>query len=89
MKNIIIGSVPDRGGRANEMRPKASDIGFNRDNGSGHKGNRNAHAVSRDKGTSGKQSHQQDKKPADAMDVDDLAPVNSSNYVAVTKGKLR
>eukprot|EP00945_MAST-04E_sp_MAST-4E-sp1_P006568 g6568.t1 len=26
MKNVLIGNVPDRGGRANEMRPKLSDI---------------------------------------------------------------
>ena len=45
VKTIIIGSVPDRGGRAYEMRPKAADIrpnfgGFNKASGggSGHKG---------------------------------------------------
>ncbi len=30
VKTVIIGSVPDRGGRANEMRPKARDMGFAR-----------------------------------------------------------
>jgi hypothetical protein len=33
VKTVIIGSVPDRGGRANEMRPKKADFGF----GGGHK----------------------------------------------------
>jgi len=28
VKTVIIGSVPDRGGRANEMRPKKADLGF-------------------------------------------------------------
>jgi len=28
VKTVIIGAVPDRGGRANEMRPKARDMGF-------------------------------------------------------------
>lgn len=28
VKTVIIGHIPDRGGRANEMRPKKSDLGF-------------------------------------------------------------
>lgn len=28
VKTVIIGHIPDRGGRANEMRPKKSDFGF-------------------------------------------------------------
>lgn len=28
VKNIIIGRVPDRGGRTHEMRPKANEVGF-------------------------------------------------------------
>ena len=35
VKTVIIGSVPDRGGRANEIRPKASDLGFRRGGGGG------------------------------------------------------
>jgi hypothetical protein len=35
VKTVIIGTVPDRGGRANEMRPKARDMGFSRGGGGG------------------------------------------------------
>lgn len=35
VKTVIIGSVPDRGGRANEMRPKARDMGFGGGRGGG------------------------------------------------------
>jgi hypothetical protein len=43
VKKVLIGKVPDRGGRANEMRPKASDMGFGgrgggRGGGGHHKG---------------------------------------------------
>ena len=37
VKTVIIGSVPDRGGRASETRPKARDMGFHR-GGSGGRG---------------------------------------------------
>ena len=58
VKNIIIGSVPDRGGRANEMRPKASDIGFGRGHGSGNKDSRGSGGNGRDGHASGKgQNH--------------------------------
>jgi hypothetical protein len=43
VKTVIIGAVPDRGGRANEMRPKARDMGFGgrgRGRGSGGGGGR-------------------------------------------------
>ena len=36
VKTVIIGHIPDRGGRANEMRPKKSDMGFG--GGGGYKG---------------------------------------------------
>ena len=35
VKTVIIGTVPDRGGRANEMRPKARDMGFSGTRGGG------------------------------------------------------
>ena len=35
VKTVIIGTVPDRGGRANEMRPKARDMGFSNRGGGG------------------------------------------------------
>ncbi len=39
VKTVIIGAVPDRGGRANEMRPKKADIfGFNGSSGGGRGG---------------------------------------------------
>jgi hypothetical protein len=47
VKSIIIGTVPDRGGRANEMRPKSSDIrpnyGGGRGGGGGGGGGHNHH----------------------------------------------
>ena len=37
LKTLIIGSVPDRGGRANEMRPKPSDMNpFSNNNNRNH-----------------------------------------------------
>ena len=80
--NIIIGSVPDRGGRANEMRPKASDIGFGRGHGSGHKDSRHGEGNASSKGqhqrSGGGSQHNnhQGRKGVDAMDVDDVAPVH-------------
>ena len=38
VKTVIIGSVPDRGGRANEMRPKKADMGFGYGGGGGGRG---------------------------------------------------
>ena len=38
VKTVIIGSVPDRGGRANETRPKARDMGFHRGGAGGGRG---------------------------------------------------
>ena len=52
VKTVIIGSVPDRGGRANEMRPKKADMGFGRGGGgSGGSGGNKHHG---NKGGGGK-----------------------------------
>lgn len=41
VKTVIIGSVPDRGGRANETRPKARDMGFHKGGEGGGRGGGN------------------------------------------------
>lgn len=63
VKTIIIGSVPDRGGRANEMRPKATDVRPNYGSGGNFKkrGGGNSHNSNKG-GTHNDQSHGQTKK---------------------------